>query len=367
MVDLEDKEAADLERVMSEVHSRLARRYGLSKSDIAKMAFKRYGGDDMTEKTDEVLADFRSRFNQGGKKDVMERMMEWEMIKGLKRDNDQRPPPQYQQDPQQPLQQPRPQPMQMQDMMMYPMMMMMIKSMSGGEDDVMKIFKLKLLMGDDGDGKGMNLEKVEDMMREERAASEAKMNQLMNTMFGQQEAEKLRAEEMKWRKEMEQRTFNAEQLARHPIQPQEAFQSAREKLDESLGMMTDMKAKMEQAGMVERPESIEDKDFTKDMSTLKHKQGIESEAVRSLSKSVDKLATTSDHTLNRAIDIIADEQKVKQRQLDMASPEERARLQAQYESLGEQVLQEEGERAQPEATGDSDLAFSDEDDLDVTD
>ncbi len=368
MVELDDKEAADLERVQDEVHSRLARRYGLSKSDIAKMAYKKYGGNDMTEKTDEVLADFRNRFNSGGKKDVMERMMEWEMIKGLKRDNETQrpPPPQYSPEgygPQQPMRQ---QPMQMQEMMMMMMIPAMAKSMGGGEDDLMKIYKMKLLMSDGEEGKGLKLEQIERMMAEERAAADARMEQLMNTVVGRQEAEKLRLEEARWRKEIEQKAQNAEYLARNPAQPQQAPQSPLEKMDEGMDMMSHVKSRMENVGMVTRPDSPEDKTFELDKMNIGHKQGIESKAVDSLASSVEKLANTGDHTLNKVIDLVAKEQEVKTQQVKMGTPEGQAQLQAQYEQLGNQVIQETEmqEGQQPITKGD--VEFSAEDDLDAT-
>ena len=359
MVELDDKEVAELETLQDEIYSRLARRYGLAKGEIAKLAVKRYGGDEMTEKTEEILSNVRGVIGGGG--DVMDRMMMWEMIKDMRnqRANQPQPAPIQQPQPQQ-MRQPAQEKMTMQDMMMMMMMPMVAKGMTGGEDEILKIYKYKMMMG--GEDGSMNLEKLEQMLREERAETDARMEQLMNTMFGQQEAIKIREAKEKHDRELEQRIANAEYLARHPTTPQEPLQTARDKLDESLGMMTDMKAKMEQAGMVQRPESPEDKTFTKDMEELKHKQSIEAKAVDKLANAAEKLNDTADRTLNKVIDLTAEEQRVRQRQLDMMSPEERAKLQAQYEVLGEQALREQEEPTTPKGS----LDITEEDDLDAT-
>ena len=365
----EPEKVADMEATMDEVYSRLARAYGRSKGDIAKLAVKRYGGNiNMTPRTEEVVSELRGLLNNGGggRGDVMEKMLTMEMIRDMRAQRERPPPPQYSPEgygPQQPMRQ---QPMQMQEMMMMMMIPAMAKSMGGGEDDLMKIYKMKLLMSDGEEGKGLKLEQIERMMAEERAAADARMEQLMNTVVGRQEAEKLRLEEARWRKEIEQKAQNAEYLARNPAQPQQAPQSPLEKMDEGMDMMSHVKSRMENVGMVTRPDSPEDKTFELDKMNIGHKQGIESKAVDSLASSVEKLANTGDHTLNKVIDLVAKEQEVKTQQVKMGTPEGQAQLQAQYEQLGNQVIQETEmqEGQQPITKGD--VEFSAEDDLDAT-
>jgi len=363
---LHDKKPAELERVMDEIHSRLARAYGLPKGDIAKLAVKRYGGEEMTERTEEVLANARSLLT-GGKEDAMDKMIKWEMIRDMRAQRNNPPPQQYPpQQPQPQLQQPTEQKMGPQDLMMYPMLMMMFKSMAGGEDDILKIYKYKMMMGGD-DGKGIDFEKLEQMIREERTETDARMQQMMNTILGQQEADKLREQQERWRREMEQRVQNAEYTARHPAEPQQALPTAQEELDRGLDFLGQTKSKMEKFGMVKRPESPEDKKFEIDKMDIGHKQTMETEAVKSLAKSADKLSDTVDHTTNKMIDLVADEQKVRAQQMRLASPEERERLQKKYERLGEEVLEEHEmgiETPSEGSTGES-VDFDKEDDLDV--
>ncbi len=364
----EPEKVADMEATMDEVYSRLARAYGRSKGDIAKLAVKRYGGNiNMTPRTEEVVSELRGLLNNGGggRGDVMEKMLTMEMIRDMRAQRERPPPPQY------PQQGYGPQPMQqekmgMQDMMLMMMLPIIAKGMGGGEDDMMKIYKMKMFMGDGEGDKGLKLEKIEQLMAQERVESEARTQQLLDTIVGRQEAEKLRMEEARWRKEIEQKAQNAEYLARNPAQPQQAPQSPLEKMDEGMDMMSHVKSRMENVGMVTRPDSPEDKTFELDKMNIGHKQGIESKAVDSLASSVEKLANTGDHTLNKVIDLVAKEQEVKTQQVKMGTPEGQAQLQAQYEQLGNQVIQETAMQEGQQPITNGDVEFSAEDDLDAT-
>jgi hypothetical protein len=114
-------------------------------------------------------------------------------------------------------------------------------------------------------------------------------------------------------------------------------------VDEAMDMMVDNKRRMEDLGMVERPQTLEDKEFTKDMTSIKHQQGIETQAVSKGLEHVGKGVDNIHKLAERGIDMMAKEQEVRQRQFEMASPEERERLKAQYAVLGEQVRRESEE------------------------
>jgi hypothetical protein len=199
---------ADLEMVQDEIFTRLARAYGRSKADIARLAIQRYGeGEKMTGETEEVLGNLKSLLQGGRGGDAMEKMMMWEMIRDMRqqRSNPQNAP-NYQ--PQQQLQQPEKGGMPtFQEMFMMMMMPQMVKAMAGGgeKSTLEKVYEYKMLMGDNG--KGMDMDKLERMILQERMDNDTKMEQMMNTILGKQEAEKIREREEKWRREMEQRTL----------------------------------------------------------------------------------------------------------------------------------------------------------------
>lgn len=372
MTGLDNMGPGELESVLDEVHSRLARRYGKSEAEIAKLAVKKYGGSKTMSETDELLLKLNSMLN-AGKQDVTDKMLTMEMIRDLRADRERQPPPQYQQQP--PPQQLQQNPVQEGTMpsfekMMYMMMMpQMIKAMakSGGDDNFLEtMYKYKMMMGEDG--KGVDMVKLEQMILEERAHTSAQMEQMMNTLVGKQEAEKLREKEERYRREMEQRLQNAEYMARHPATPQDPYQATKQRIDEAMDMVVDNKRRMEDLGMVERPQSLEDKEFTKDMAHLKHQQGIETQAISKGLEHVGKGVDNLHELAKQGVDMLSEEQKVRKRQLDMASPEERKRLQQQYEALGAEVMEEqEIEGTMEPEEPEEDAEFSDADDLDTTD
>ena len=361
-----ERKAAEMEKTMDEVYSKLGQAYGISKADIARLAVKRYGGDDMNERTEEVLANARGMLS-GGRKDAMERMMEWEMVKGLRRDNDARQMVTAQPPPQNLQQQPNMGMPTMQEMFMMMMMPQMMKAMSGGDDDMMKMYKMhqmQQLMGDN-DGKGANIEKLMEMFRQEQAEAEARSQQLMSQMFGRQEAEKMQAAKELREREIDQRLQRAEYMARHPTQPQQVIPSAMDRMDEGLNMLSETKSRMEGLGMVSTPPKAEDKQFELDKMGISHKQGVETQAVQSMARSAEKMSDTADHTLNKVIDFMAKEQEVKATQVKMQTPEGQLQMQKQYEQLADQVIEEQ-QVVEPEGAR-SDLEFGEEDDLDAND